>query len=106
MAKITITIDGDNVTVNQSAAPTKVEKENKKFFIIIRKNKYDETSWVEFVTDNYITVANKIRCLTYYLTYNNNDDYIYKLYVQDEDGTIMPCDGTNWDINRQFISFF
>lgn len=29
MAKITITIDGDNVTINQSAAPTKVEKENK-----------------------------------------------------------------------------
>ena len=32
MAKITITIDGDNVTVNQSAAPTKVEQDNKKFF--------------------------------------------------------------------------
>ena len=26
MVKITITIDGDNVTVNQSAAPTKVEQ--------------------------------------------------------------------------------
>ena len=54
MAKITITIDGDNVTINQSAAPTKMEKENKKFFIIIRKDKYDEASWVEFVTDDYI----------------------------------------------------
>ena len=32
MAKITITIDGDNVTVNQSAAPTKVEQKKIKSF--------------------------------------------------------------------------
>ena len=52
MAKITIVIDGGNVTINQSVTPTKVEKKNKKFFIIIRKDKYDESSWVEIVTDD------------------------------------------------------
>ncbi len=92
MAKIIITIDGDNVTVNQSATPTKVEKENKKFFIIIRKDKYDEGSWVEFVTDNYITAANKFRCVSC------DDDYIYKLYMQDENGNILPCNSTEYDI--------
>ena len=35
MVKIIITIDGDNVTVNQSAAPTKVENTTKKYFIVI-----------------------------------------------------------------------
>ena len=49
MAKITIMIDGDNVTINQSVAPTKVEKNNKKFFIIMCKDKFYETSWVEEV---------------------------------------------------------
>ena len=95
MAKITITIDGDNITVNQNATPTKVEKENKKFFIIMREEKYGENSWVTFVSDNYIAVANKVRCLNY----DDNDDYIYKLYLQDEDGTIMPCNDTAWDID-------
>ena len=93
MAKITITIDGDNVTINQSAAPTKVEKENKKFFIIIRKDKYDEASWVEFVTDDYITAANKFRCVSC------DDEYIYKLLMQEND-TIIPCNGTDWDIDK------
>ena len=41
MAKITIMINGDNVTINQSVAPTKVEQNNKKFFIIMREEKYD-----------------------------------------------------------------
>ena len=35
MAKITITIDSDNVTINQSASPTKVENTTKRYFIII-----------------------------------------------------------------------
>ena len=52
MAKITIMIDGDNVTINQSTTPTKVEKNNKKFFIIMREDKFYETSWIEFVTDD------------------------------------------------------
>ena len=90
MAKITITIDGDNVTVNQSSTPTKVEKKNKKFFIIIRKAKYDETSWIEFVTDDYITAANKFRNVSC------NREYIYKLYMQTESGTILYYNGTNW----------
>lgn len=94
MVKITITIDGDNITINQSVAPTKVEKENKKFFIIIRKDKYDESSWVEFVTDDYITAVNKFRCVNY------DDEYIYKLYMQDENGNILPCDGTDYDIDK------
>ena len=93
MAKITITIDGDDVTINQSVAPTKVEKENKKFFIIIRKDKYYEASWVEFVTDDYITAATKFRCVSC------DDEYIYKLYMQDENENILPCNDTAWDID-------
>ena len=66
MTKITITIDGDNVTVNQSVAPTKVENTTKRYFIVI----------------------------------GCDDDYIYKLYMQDEKGNILPCNGTDWDIDR------
>ena len=95
MVKITITIDGDNVTVNQSAAPTKVEQDNKKFFIIMRDQKYDENSWVEFVSDNYITAVNKLRCLRS----SDNNDYYYKLFMQDENETIIPCNDTAWDID-------
>ena len=95
MAKITITIDGDNVTINQSATPTKVEKENKKFFIIVSYNNFDEQSWVEFVSDDYIAAANKLRCLK-----SNNNDYYYKLLMQDENETIIPCNGTDWDIDK------
>ena len=96
MAKITIVIDGDNVTVNQSAAPTKVEKENKKFFIIMRNCNFDEQSWVEFVSDDYITIANKLKCLRS----NDNTDYSYRLLMQDENSTIISCDGTYWDIDK------
>ena len=96
MAKIIITIDGDNVTVNQSAAPTKMEKENKNFFIIMCYCNYDERSWVEFVSDNYITAANKLKCLRC----NDNNDYSYKLLIQGENETIIPCNGTDWDIDR------
>ena len=95
MAKIIITIDGDNVTINQSAAPTKVEQDNKKFFIIMRDQKYDENSWVEFVSDNYITAVNKLRCLRS----SDNNDYYYKLFMQDENETIIPCNDTAWDID-------
>ena len=93
MAKITVMINGDNVTINQSVAPTKVEQKNKKFFIIMRKDKFYETSWIEFVTDDYITAANKFRCVSY------DDEYIYKLYMQDENGNILPCNDTAWDID-------
>ena len=95
MAKITITIDGDNVTVNQSAAPTKVEKNNKTFFIIIRDYNSNERSCIEFVSDNYITAVNKLRCLRS----SDNNDYYYKLLMQDENETIIPCNDTAWDID-------
>lgn len=95
MAKITITIDGDNVTIDQSVAPTKVEKENKKFFIIISYCNFDEKSYVEFVSDDYITAVNKLRCLRS----SDNNDYYYKLLMQDENEIIMPCNDTAWDID-------
>ena len=60
MAKITIMIDGNNVTINQSATPTKVEQKNKKFFIIMREEKYNETSWIEFVSDDYSKILTKL----------------------------------------------
>lgn len=95
MTKITIVIDGDNVTVNQSDTPTKVEKENKKFFIIISYSNFDEKSCVEFVSDDYITAVNKIKCLRS----SDNNDYYYKLLMQDENETIIPCNDTAWDID-------
>ena len=94
MVQITIQIDGDKVTVNQSAAPTKVEQENKKFFIIISYCNFDEHSCVEFVSDNYITAVNKLRCLR-----SSDNDYYYKLLMQDENETIIPCNDTAWDID-------
>ena len=95
MSKIIITIDGDNVTVNQSAAPTKVEQDNKKFFIIISYCNFDEKSYVEFVSDNYITAVNKLRCLR-----SSDNNYFYRLLMQDENETIIPCNGTDWDIDK------
>ena len=81
MAKITITIDGDNVTVNQSAITTKVEQKNKKFFIIMREEKYDKTSWIEFISDDYSKILTKL--------YNCKDnEYNYKVLLQDEKGNI------------------
>ena len=83
MAKITITINGDNVTINQNIAPTKVEQKNKKFFIIMREDKFYETSWVEFVSDNYSKTLTKL--------YNCKDnEYNYKVLLQDEKGNIKP----------------
>ena len=83
MAKITIMIDGDNVTINQSAAPTKVEQKNKKFFILMREEKYNNISWVEFVSDDYSKILTKL--------YNCKDnEYNYKVLLQDERGNIKP----------------
>lgn len=96
MAKITIVIDGDNVTINQSVAPTKVEKKNKKFFIIIRDYNFDESSWVEFVSDDYISAANKLTCLRS----EDDNDCSYRLLMQDENDTIISCKGTEWDIDK------
>ena len=83
MAKITITINGDNVTINQNIAPTKVEQKNKKFFIIMCEDKFYETSWVEFVSDDYSKILTKL--------YNCKDNkYNYKVLLQDEKGNIKP----------------
>ena len=94
MVQITIKIDGDKVTVNQSAAPTKMEKDNKKFFIIISYYNFDEKSYVEFVSDNYITAVNKLKCLR-----SSDNNYFYRLLMQDENETIIPCNDTAWDID-------
>ena len=96
MAKIIITIDGDGVTVNQSASSTKVEQENKKFFIIMRDCNFDERSWVEFVSDNYISAINKFKDLRS----SDDNSYSFRLLIQDENETIKSCNGTNWDIDK------
>ena len=96
MAKITIVTDSDNVTVNQSAAPTKVEQKNKKFFIIMRYCNLDERSWIEFVSDNYITAANKLKDLKS----TDDNSYSFRLLIQDENETIKSCNSTDWDIDK------
>ena len=95
MAKITITIDSDNVTINQSVTPTKVEQENKKFFIIMRDCNFDERSWIEFVSDNYISATNKLKDLRSI----DDNSYSFRLLIQDENGNILPCNDTAWDID-------
>lgn len=95
MVQITIQIGGNKVAVNKSAAPTKVEK-NKKFFIIM--GFFEEQSWIEFVSDDYIAAANKLRCLRYDSC--NDNSCSYSLLIQYEDERILPCNGTDWDIDR------
>ena len=95
MVQITIQIDGDKVTINQSAAPTKVETSaTKRYFIVM--GHFDELSWVELVTENYIEAANMLRDLRYSC---EDDNCSYSLLIQ-ECGKIMPCNGTDWDIDR------
>ena len=77
MIKITIMIDSNNVTVNQNDITTKVDN-NKKFFIISRNNKYDECSFVEFVTDDYITAVNKLKDL---ITNKTDLSYTYEFTI-------------------------
>lgn len=95
MVQITIQIDGDKVTVNQSAAPTKVEIPSTKRYFIVMGN-FDEYSWVELVTEDYIEAANMLRDLKYSCT---DDNYSYSLFMQ-EDKKVIPCKGTDWDIDR------
>lgn len=94
MVQITIQIDGDKVTVNQGASPTKVETSKpKRYFIVL--GHYYEISWVELVTIDYIEAANMLKDLRYFC----EDDYYYSLHIQ-ENGQIIPCNGTDWDIDR------
>lgn len=83
MVQITIQIDGDKVTVNQSADPTKVEQNNKKFFIIIGNK--DEKSWIEFVSDDCIKAISK---LTNLKMYRESSEPYYTLFIQDENENI------------------
>ena len=95
MVQITIQIDGDKVTVNQSAAPTKVETSaSKRYFIVM--GHYYENSCVNLVTENYIEAANKLRDLRCSC---EDDNCSYNLLIQ-ECGKIIPCNGTDWDIDR------
>lgn len=95
MVQITIQIDGDKVTVNQSAAPTKMETPKPKRYFIIMGH-FDESSWVNLVTENYIEAANTLRDLRYSC---EDDNCSYNLLMQ-ECGKIIPCNGTDWDIDR------
>ena len=95
MVQITIQINGDKVTVNQSAAPTKVETSaSKRYFIVM--GHYDEDSWVELVTEDYSKAINKILELKHHW---ESKGINFKLLMQ-ENGQIIPCNGTDWDIDR------
>ena len=95
MVQITIQIDGDKVTVNQSATPTKVETSNSKRYFIVMGH-FDEDSWVELVTEDYIKAVNMLKDLRYSC---DDADYSYSLHMQ-ENGQIISCNGTDWDIDR------
>ena len=88
MVQITIQIDGDKVIVNQSDDPTKVEQKNKKFFIIIGNK--DEKSWIEFVSDDYITAINRLKNLE---MYRESSEPHYTFFIQDENENIKCCNG-------------
>ena len=94
MAKITITIDGDNVTINQSASPTKVENTTKRYFIVIGCD--DENSWIELVTEDYIEAINVVIDQRKYW---KEQGITFSLLMQ-ENGQIMPCNGSDWDIDK------
>lgn len=89
MVQITIQIDGDKVTVNQSATPTKVETSaSKRYFIVM--GYFEKMSWVELVSEDYIEAANMLRNLRY----SCDGDYYYSIHMQ-ENGQIIPCNGTD-----------
>ena len=74
--------------------PTKVETSaSKRYFIVM--GHYDEDSWVNLVTENYIEAANKLKDLRC----SCDDGYSYRLMIQ-ENGKITSCKNTNWDIDR------
>lgn len=93
MVQITIKIDGNKFAINQSDAPTKVEPITKRYFIVMAH--YDEASWVELVTENYIEAINMLT----FLRQSCTDNYSYNIQMQ-EDGKIIPCNGTDFDIDK------
>lgn len=95
MVQITIQIDGDKVTVNQSAAPTKVETSKPKRYFIVMGH-FEKNSWVELVSEDYIEAANMLKDLRCSCT---GDTCSYSLLIQ-ENGQTFPCNGTDWDIDK------
>lgn len=95
MVKITITIDGDNITVNQSDTPTKVENTTKRYFIVIGHSD-DINSWIELITEDYIEAINVVLDQRKYW---KEQGITFSLLMQ-ENGQIMPCNGTDFDIDR------
>lgn len=61
---------------------------------------YDEESWVNLVTENYIEAANTLRDLRY----SYEDDNCSHSLLMQECGKIIPCNGSDWDIDRWSIS--
>ena len=94
MVQITIQIDGDKVTVNQSTTPTKVENTTKRYFIII--GRYNIDSWIELVTEDYIEAINVVLNKRKHW---EEKGITFSLLMQ-ENGQIIPCNGTDWDIDR------
>lgn len=94
MVQITIQIDSDKVAINKSAAPTKVEPITKRYFIVMAH--YDKASWVDLVTENYTEAINMLTFLRQSCT---DDNYSYNIQMQ-EDGKIIPCNGSDWDIDQ------
>lgn len=97
MVNIYIQIDSNQVTVNQSETPTKVENKatsaNKTYFIVMCH--YDESSWVELVTEDYkeaMFVRDQLE---------KKDTFCreYKILVQKQ-GSITPCNGADWDVDK------
>lgn len=65
----------------------------KKYFIIM--SHFNESSWVELVTEDYNDAINKLK----ELRHSCKDYYSYSLCVQ-EHRKAMPCKDTDWDIDR------
>lgn len=95
MVQIIIQIDGDKVAINQSAAPTKVENTTKRYFIVIGHSD-NINSWIELVTEDYIEAINVVLDQRKYW---EEQGITFSLLMQEND-TIIPCNGTDWDIDK------
>ena len=100
MLQISITIDDNNkVIVNQSAAPTKVEKSqsskstiaDKVYFVVMCD--YDEQSWVELVTEDFSEACFTVQELEKHRNFCES----YRIIMQ-KNGSIIPCNGADFDI--------
>lgn len=96
MAKIIIMIDGDNVTINQSATLTKMETSITKRYFVVIGHSNDINSWIELITEDYIEAINVVLNQRKYW---EEQDITFSLIMQ-ENGQIIPCNGTDFDIDR------